>query len=471
MLFNKSILNGKSPQMNLNTDWATKEPIISQFTIEGLFGYKSITLDFSEAIKIVTAENGTGKTTLLNALYWSLTGQLFRLQTIHFDQIHIQFQSGEKIDLVKKDISSIYQSDKESSQGTRIRRWGLTEAELSLLMETYIAFGDGEIFTSCEPYIKLYQESPWDYDEIRDRVHSLAEQYIDKESFIGIRKQIDNALRETEILYLPTYRRIEASLGTEKIKKAEGSRDRLIYFGLSDVEETLNEITAGIKTSALAAYTKINATILDNLVATGESNSSAPQAIDSIDTEAMKMVLARIGKNDTDPTVRKIDALIQNGQINDAKYYHLQYFLSELTNSSKLQAAQEDNINKFISVVNGYWNITSAEKEFIYDKYKVEVFVLNRLSESRIPLQVLSSGEKQIVSIFSRLYFSKAKSYFVIIDEPELSLSIDWQRLFLPNVVASPKCNALLAITHSPFIFENDLDKFASSLKIDRWPS
>ena len=453
--------------MNLNTDRDAKEPIISQFTIEGLFGYKTVTLDFSAAVKIVSAENGTGKTTLLNALYWTLTGQFFRLQAINFYRMYIHFQSGEFIEILKKDVTSINLREVESSPIT-MRRFGLSRAQLASLMETYLVYGDSEIFTSCDPYVKLFQTSPWDEDEIRQRVHDLVEQYIDTEQFSDIKQKIDISLNGTEILYLPTYRRIETTLGVENVKKAEGSRDRLIYFGLSDVEATLNEITAAIKTSALAAYTKISATFLDNLVATGESGSSL-QAINNIDQEAMKMVLARIGKNDDDQTVRKIDILMQSGEINDPKYYHLKYFLSELTNSSKSQAAQEDAINGFISIVNGYWGTASAEKEFVYDKYKVDIFVKNRISQTRIPLRVLSSGEKQIVSIFSRLYFSNAKSYFVIIDEPELSLSIDWQRLFLPNVVLSPKCRALLAITHSPFVFENDLDEFASSLKTDKW--
>ena len=34
----------------------------------------------------------------------------------------------------------------------------------------------------------------------------------------------------------------------------------------------------------------------------------------------------------------------------------------------------------------------------------------------------------------------------------------------LPDIMKSKKCNFLLAVTHSPFIFDNDLDKYAIGL-------
>ena len=67
----------------------------------------------------------------------------------------------------------------------------------------------------------------------------------------------------------------------------------------------------------------------------------------------------------------------------------------------------------------------------------------------------------------ARLYLSD-KQKIVLIDEPELSLSLDWQRKVLPDIIKSEMVVQLLAITHSPFIFENELDSCARSLKIQR---
>lgn len=79
-------------------------------------------------------------------------------------------------------------------------------------------------------------------------------------------------------------------------------------------------------------------------------------------------------------------------------------------------------------------------------------------------LSNLSSGEKQIVSIFSLLYLTNEKNYMVLIDEPELSLSVKWQRFFLEDIKNSISCKGLIAVTHSPFIFDNSLDRFAHGI-------
>src|SRR5271170_3642807 len=70
-------------------------------------------------------------------------------------------------------------------------------------------------------------------------------------------------------------------------------------------------------------------------------------------------------------------------------------------------------------------------------------------STREIKLSHLSSGEKQIVSLFSHLYLSGGDQYFVLIDEPELSLSVPWQRRFLVDIRSASFCVGLVAVTHS----------------------
>ena len=82
-----------------------------------------------------------------------------------------------------------------------------------------------------------------------------------------------------------------------------------------------------------------------------------------------------------------------------------------------------------------------------------------------LAIQHLSSGEKQVVSIFSRLHLSDDLAYAIFFDEPELSLSIEWQRQLLADIYKSESCRFLFAATHSPFIYDNELDEFATTLR------
>ena len=53
----------------------------------------------------------------------------------------------------------------------------------------------------------------------------------------------------------------------------------------------------------------------------------------------------------------------------------------------------------------------------------------------------------------------------ILFDEPELSLSMLWQKQLLPDILHSNKCSFLMAVTHSPFIFDNELDQYAVGLR------
>lgn len=72
------------------------------------------------------------------------------------------------------------------------------------------------------------------------------------------------------------------------------------------------------------------------------------------------------------------------------------------------------------------------------------------LGGKEIPLQSLSSGEKQLIRLL--LEVLSAKDMTVMIDEPELSMHVDWQRRLVDSMQqVNPHCQLLLA-THSPEI-------------------
>lgn len=98
-------------------------------------------------------------------------------------------------------------------------------------------------------------------------------------------------------------------------------------------------------------------------------------------------------------------------------------------------------------------------------KTEDELFVYNsEQKQEEIELSMLSSGEKQIVSLFSRLYLESDNKCVLLIDEPELSISMKWQKMLLPDIMRSGNCSLLLTVTHSPFIFDNEFDNDAKDM-------
>ena len=132
--------------MPKNKPTSTNKPLITKFSVEGLFGYKTVTLDFRSPVRIVSAEDCTGKTTLLNALYWTLTGQFFRLQAINFLKLSITLGDGKSVSILKSEVALVNLRDVDSSTLMNMRRWGLSRSEITQLMESYLAYGNSDVF-------------------------------------------------------------------------------------------------------------------------------------------------------------------------------------------------------------------------------------------------------------------------------------------------------------------------------------
>ncbi|WP_445449164.1 AAA family ATPase [Enterococcus lactis] len=66
--------------------------MISKFVINELFNEKNIELNFEKSALIITGDNGNGKTTILNILYYILSGTVQELMDYEFSQAIIFFQ-------------------------------------------------------------------------------------------------------------------------------------------------------------------------------------------------------------------------------------------------------------------------------------------------------------------------------------------------------------------------------------------
>jgi hypothetical protein len=86
-----------------------------------------------------------------------------------------------------------------------------------------------------------------------------------------------------------------------------------------------------------------------------------------------------------------------------------------------------------------------------------QVIQIETADHSSINLANLSSGEKHILKLFIEALLAEENS--TIIDEPELSLHIDWQRPLIENMrLLNPLTQYILA-THSPEIMADIADE------------
>ena len=88
------------------------------------------------------------------------------------------------------------------------------------------------------------------------------------------------------------------------------------------------------------------------------------------------------------------------------------------------------------------------------------IVVYRSNTDEQLRLDQLSSGEKQEIILFYELIFESDKNIHLLIDEPEISLHIEWQLRFIDDLlrIAEKKKFKVTVATHSPQIINNHWD-------------
>ncbi|WP_298920668.1 AAA family ATPase [uncultured Nostoc sp.] len=440
---------------------------LKSFSINGLFGFKNVKIPFEKEAVILIAENGSGKTTILNALYYSISCNFHKLSAIDFDSVVLEFESGVSVDIKKSDLKSYNQDD--IFQFISLLRPYLPSREIDRFKMEIKKGSSSELVRRDLFKLIAKYGLPSRYMEIAEEIslRLRSDKEGDQKSKIDRNiKTIQKNLNES-ILYFPTYRRIEEDIKNlgyeedkfERLNFSEGE-GKLIQFGMNDVISKFDEIKKAIKDSALNLFSKVTGEILTQFVEGIEINQ---EMRDSIKPDTLNIVLSRVGEKNISKSDReRIEKLVSSGEINSPQYDQLVYFLSKLVGLYEQQKEKDESINQLATICNEYLN----KKRIIYDEANVDISIVQTRNSSPIEIRNLSSGEKQIISLFSKIYLESSEDFILLFDEPELSLSIEWQKLLLPDILKSGKCRLLLAVTHSPFIFDNELDLNANDLDI-----
>lgn len=447
---------------------------ITRFEITKLHGYKNVDLRLEDNTLILVGENGAGKTTILHLFYYLLSGQWGSIARYQFEEVAMTI-GNKRHPLKYSDFAKPIR--KIDNQFLRRLPPNLRHHIMTLLEQKEGRLFTPEIERICAEYgvpfhHLLHEMDLFDPDTGKD-AESL------RKALEGIRRSL-----KSQLLYLPTYRRIEQELnlifkgmddrelrGRREMLTARRGDDtfvELIEFGMKDVENDIKRTLTDLTTFARESLNNLTFGYLGDIVerqyaAIDLSNITgvSDQTIDNILNRIQEHILSSDNKQHLREIIKQVKS-----QARDEQGEHTQvicHYFSKLMAFQKEMESREDQITKFCLVCNEYM----VDKEFKYDTTNFKFSILPKGSPVKagdIELHHLSSGEKQIVSLFSHLYLSGGKSYFVLIDEPELSLSVPWQRRFLLDIRNGKFCSGLVAVTHSPFIYDNELKRYAHGL-------
>ena len=370
--------------------------MIRYLKVKGLNKRLDGEFEFNEDLNIFTGPNGSGKTTILKLLWYFISGHLAQiLAEIPFHSIAIQTDPfALSMERVKPD-QVIFDS-----------RFGEEEGEY-------------------EP-IAIDTETGRVNRTDMDRVNSLE-------------KRI--ARTTTRSLFFPTFRRIEG--GFSRV-----ATDGEIIFRISTLEMLQDSISRFSDEVSINGHKFIASISTEDL---GELLTQKYADVYEEITTRQAQVLEEISKE------------IQNNPDKD-KVSEIPQGASVLLDAIQKVNKEREQLSKPFSVLSEL-----SRKILRYNAIHITGRVVGGETTDGITLgegndgitvgkakdaissDKLSSGEKQMLSFLCYNAFSDKTSIFI--DEPELSLHIDWQRLFLPTLLDQSTGNQFFIATHSPFIF------------------
>jgi predicted ATPase len=150
-------------------------------------------------------------------------------------------------------------------------------------------------------------------------------------------------------------------------------------------------------------------------------------------------------------------------QLNAHQFNKINELLIDFENFDKEQESIMYDINKFLQFTNAFFKDSYKSLLFRQDTSELCFNILDKdgtVVNKYKDLNYLSSGEQQILILFAYITFNTSKGGIFIIDEPELSLHIKWQELFLDKFERLiPSGVQVVIATHSPIIVGKQKNK------------
>jgi hypothetical protein len=453
---------------------------ITRFSITALHDAIDVDVPIEDGKIILVGVNGLGKTTIVSMLYYFLTRQWPKLLEYEFTEIGITLD-GVKVHVARESL--IYPDWQQSlfdsipaSFGDRLRSSKDFQQLVRLRSESQVVRREdvSRVARKLELPISIVERAF--LDSIRYVSHGVSKK----------QRRTNKALQDVEakladidsqILYLPTYRRIEQDIKSifpelegefRKAVKNRVSRDsragfvELVEFGMEDVEQRVQDKVLALKDGSRVELNNLAGGYLRDVIR-GDARQWSGDKIKPLSDREVKLILGRVEEKqleeqDKNKVFEVINRIREDDSL-DGDQHLLAHFFSKLVAIHESQQEAEVPLRLFIDVCNRYLQA----KKFEFDDTTYELNI--RLDTGpKIEMRNLSSGEKQIVSLFAHIYLGDSASYFVIIDEPELSLSVEWQQRLLTDVIDSGRCAFMVAVTHSPFIYDNSLIGHAKDL-------
>jgi len=446
---------------------------IESIRLVGVFGHQQLLADFKPGLNLVHGKNGTGKTTLLHVLANLLECDLFRFCNISFERLIVRLHDGTEI-VLQQQRGLEQRGGLEQRAGiapTKIRVF-LGGSDLGEIVPTGAPLPDSissafaKLFPARPVYLPAFRSILEAADE-REQFFEYRETEASRREFREIKESEERYVKDRR--HRPAGRILEnpgaTASKTVLSRRWFGSFVPIVrYPSVADVSRQLRDELEGAYVSVNRTNQQTFSTVFSEVLRVFEKR--VPQVgggvgslLDRVQTHLQALVSKESksaeGSEQIAPLFDRAETTVSDEE--ESIRAILQIYDSALS----ARAAREKEVYKSLHLLENSFN------RFIGPK-ALQIFppgARRRLAPTvafpngyRAKLEALSSGERQVLTmLFCATHMSPADG-IMLIDEPEISLHVDWQRIILDEIMLQAGDRQVIVCTHSPEVVAEHRD-------------
>lgn len=411
----------------------------------GLYDYKiNLFYDSEDKITILTGPNGYGKTTILTIINKLNPRELFYFYLLKFEYIEVGMTDGSCINIYQKYIGK-EKEQKNTENGSDIKldsekevRFEWTDSEKNVV--SFFVYNTQNINKAQRKslyQLYLFDSSENDYNE---------KELINNRRFNEI---IANSLKQD--IFLMQLEGIKSDfIKANRIYNEINEKDK--ELPIQRIKKSLKDILISANKEFLEQSQRIEKKFINDILSCDNS----------IIEENKYNEMAKVVTDKCNDLIKfRLTDKIEIPSYVESKSYLLYAYIRSLNEKFDKFGNLPDRLNLFEKLINSK---KFANKRILFSPqhgFRIVSDTGEFLDES-----LLSSGEQNEIVLLYKLIFEISDNSTLLIDEPENSLHVAWQSVFLDDVkeIARIKKLQVIVSTHSITIVsngeENTIDLF-----------
>ncbi|MHB8127197.1 MAG: AAA family ATPase [Desulfitobacteriaceae bacterium] len=412
--------------------------MITKMKFEKLFGRFDYEISLKpEGVTLITGPNGYGKSTILRCIEALSEGNIIFFSRLDFVKLEIILDTSEKKFIIIKKENELLFND------TKVQIDDLFEKiSTALRRHPYIArMPNGKWM---DRRTGEYYVSNSEYDLKR-----LLEDNVERHGFDNMEgvlpKKYETIIRQLKKTVGQIYFIKEQRLIKEK---KNGRSEQEIINVIEELPNKFKNLINNISSNYSATANRLDSTYPNRLfnMESGINKEEYGQKMNE-----MTYKFEKLSKYDISEMQNSTNVVFKAEHAKALKIY-----FDDFNEKYKVYEDFIKKLDLFTDIVNYR---LSFKKIKISRERGIIVTDLDSVDRT-IELRQLSSGEKQVIVLFYELIFETINDVFLLIDEPEISLHIVWQKMFMDDLLKIVEYKGLKVIvaTHSPQIINNHWD-------------